>query len=891
MPPTPKSIKPVVTPSTSRSLVPVGPRHVQVKGKNHGVRNENGEKPTTARALVLRNGKYGARGTGEMILVAKLSGREKLDLLAEDLIEQSKTAVMSPFRLEQCLKIAGSQCNAFLDDITNLRDPQLFIHLIQAELNARTKKDKTKSFKDSSYVASVVATRIHNAYMLASAWKLVSETLAQLAIDGLTDGSVKLQLKNNANFRTRYLVLYDLVNVLVHISQSKFSVLATTTPHYARYFKPAPDSKETAPEIIFDWGELREACVSFLDSIIIELCFPRAPYPKAILYQILRDAVEESPKEAKRFPQELWNSVGDLSVSVELQQLLEAPLAGPEGEAWKAEQREMPEEYEAWVDAQIYSEKASGDYANYKDLIFPLERTRTKPVLETMWKYINLNYKAVSGDDIDTLWGLTDALDPIPQWHAYYMPHLAGDSDYDSDSKPNPAGFKGKKKNAKLLAITSGPANDSDDSMPELQSVSNSSDEIDSDDDEDSDYEEDDDDSDSDQSGYDTEEEDELREMLREAMDTAHEADWLHSAKMESKMEGGIDPFAQDDRKGNPFLKLLGSLRGRMFSSSPKLKTATRQEPLKPKLGRAFQPSQPTSKQAPTATQTKFTQAAKSPSAEAKSYKATVEEVEDEEQVSLTKKKKKKKPKKKKKAAATQEALDSDVEVPVSPTVSSSPPPLTKAPVPFTPPASPAPKKVAPKATPSVRTSISLASTTSLPLPSETVAQSARSYIQTENLDAQKSKIKSRPNHATVFTEKPDAKKGFFGRLMSRAKGESKEPPQKGAKHSWFSKLSKKSKGLMHQLLNTADDEMKGSAPMKWENFLRLMREMGFEYDPSTAGSSVRFDPPDKRDGPITFHKPHPDPTLQPIRLKDYAKRLKKHYGWNEEDFLRQTEA
>jgi hypothetical protein len=26
------------------------------------------------------------------------------------------------------------------------------------------------------------------------------------------------------------------------------------------------------------------------------------------------------------------------------------------------------------------------------------------------------------------------------------------------------------------------------------------------------------------------------------------------------------------------------------------------------------------------------------------------------------------------------------------------------------------------------------------------------------------------------------------------------------------------------------------------------MREMGFEYDPTTAGSSVRFDPPDPRD-------------------------------------------
>jgi hypothetical protein len=37
--------------------------------------------------------------------------------------------------------------------------------------------------------------------------------------------------------------------------------------------------------------------------------------------------------------------------------------------------------------------------------------------------------------------------------------------------------------------------------------------------------------------------------------------------------------------------------------------------------------------------------------------------------------------------------------------------------------------------------------------------------------------------------------------------------------------------------------------------FFQVMREMGFEYDPSTAGSSVRFDPPDPRDGPITFHK------------------------------------
>ena len=31
-------------------------------------------------------------------------------------------------------------------------------------------------------------------------------------------------------------------------------------------------------------------------------------------------------------------------------------------------------------------------------------------------------------------------------------------------------------------------------------------------------------------------------------------------------------------------------------------------------------------------------------------------------------------------------------------------------------------------------------------------------------------------------------------------------------------------------------------------DLLQIMREMGFECDSSTAGSSVRFDPPDKND-------------------------------------------
>jgi hypothetical protein len=65
--------------SEHTDLVTVGSRQVQVK---HPSRlDENGLLPSTARALVLRNGKQGAMGTGELMSLRKPVGREKLDLL------------------------------------------------------------------------------------------------------------------------------------------------------------------------------------------------------------------------------------------------------------------------------------------------------------------------------------------------------------------------------------------------------------------------------------------------------------------------------------------------------------------------------------------------------------------------------------------------------------------------------------------------------------------------------------------------------------------------------------------------------------------------------------------------------------------------------------------
>lgn len=54
-----------------------------VFSKTNPVRQHNkGQKPTTSKALVLRNGKHGSQGTGELMLLGRMTGREKLDLLA-----------------------------------------------------------------------------------------------------------------------------------------------------------------------------------------------------------------------------------------------------------------------------------------------------------------------------------------------------------------------------------------------------------------------------------------------------------------------------------------------------------------------------------------------------------------------------------------------------------------------------------------------------------------------------------------------------------------------------------------------------------------------------------------------------------------------------------------
>ena len=63
---------------------------------------------------------------------------------------------------------------------------------------------------------------------MASGWRLVGDMFRDFAEDGIDDSTVRVQLRNNAQLRSRYLVLCDIVHVLAQASQAKFALLATT---------------------------------------------------------------------------------------------------------------------------------------------------------------------------------------------------------------------------------------------------------------------------------------------------------------------------------------------------------------------------------------------------------------------------------------------------------------------------------------------------------------------------------------------------------------------------------------------------------------------------------------------------------------------------------------
>jgi len=72
--------------------------------------------------------------------------------------------------------------------------------------------------------------------------------------------------------------------------------------------------------------------------------------------------------------------------------------------------------------------------------------------------------------------------------------------------------------------------------------------------------------------------------------------------------------------------------------------------------------------------------------------------------------------------------------------------------------------------------------------------------------------------------------------------------------------------------------------PVDWKHFLQAMVDAGFAVAQS-RGSAVMFS---KTEGSIVFHRPHPDPKIDPVRLQAMGKRLRKWFGWAREVFVAQ---
>ena len=88
-------------------------------------------------------------------------------------------------------------------------------------------------------------------------------------------------------------------------------MLKYTLPgHYADYFKTNDDGT-----VQFDDHRIRDVYKSYGDSIVVELLLPNPRYRMHVLLSLLGDCVQEAPKESKRFPRAMWDTVGDLAVS------------------------------------------------------------------------------------------------------------------------------------------------------------------------------------------------------------------------------------------------------------------------------------------------------------------------------------------------------------------------------------------------------------------------------------------------------------------------------------------------------------------------------------------------------------------------------------------------
>lgn len=71
---------------------------------------------------------------------------------------------------------------------------------------------------------------------------------------------------------------------------------------------------------------------------------------------------------------------------------------------------------------------------------------------------------------------------------------------------------------------------------------------------------------------------------------------------------------------------------------------------------------------------------------------------------------------------------------------------------------------------------------------------------------------------------------------------------------------------------------------VRWDDFVRAMQYTGMKA--KNGGGSIVIFEEETGTGKIVFHRPHPNPTIDPIMLQSMGRRMSKWFGWTRDTFV-----
>ncbi|KZT50415.1 hypothetical protein CALCODRAFT_521971 [Calocera cornea HHB12733] len=872
---------------------------------------------------------------GELVQYDDISklwgGLERLTLMAEDL---GRTAVRPPWNFETLEKIADAELDGHMDQIDALHSSLFFYDDIVYHIKGRVEslpdlkthisKDMTE---DAKFVASIVGARIHYAYLCAASWYLLRHQLYELKELAITNSNVRNQVHQSRPARALYMQMFDLADRVVEMERYRFGQACAACPYFSKYFVRLKSGN--VERIGFKKERAGDAFTSVVDFLIIQLALPgESPWSIQQLLAMLHEAFADNLKEQKKLSQQVNDALGDLSTTVQFLDMVDVPLNTPDAEKWKTQDPVLTPEFQAYLECQELSADVLSDAAVLLPFVSPLDKTKKQEVLDSLWKAVDLSCLKHTGQtlNLEQLWGLEAARQPSPKWTFIGVPSekpsaeeravqklqtsLSGDYDpYERRIRAlgnNASGTRtaAKKRltlgpNEKGKAVAPEKEDDTDeyppdlvasseDDMPDMNSFSEES-----------------------ESDSDVFVDDELADpnvlerLLKEAIAEAETE--RASGSMFDEMLGLVshdedglkaaqDYFAQEQKqkRSNPLKKLLDVLRGRNVPAKEAPSTAHRpsQPYMHAKKGPATDsgapldldddndtipaliPYYPPNKKTGTHVNT--------------SEEGNVPDHDDEPSSPSNKKKPKKKARKglpspvisQQSEAMTARAQGSPA-AKSAPSVASSSPSVGGSP-----------------------STLDVSRIPSLPV-AERAAQSGHAYLR-ERGDEPSEKAKTRGLQNLEEARKKSRSWSPFNRKRQEST-EAEEPQKPGVlaavKNALRFNIRDDTADIMRRIMHavetsTEEDDEDGSAvvlararrvermrPMKWKEFVKGMTGMGFSMDLTTAGSSVRFDPPNDSDRPITIHMPHPKAEYAPNQLRRIGWRLKKRYGWMTANF------